>query len=803
MTRGWRLLWGGTTFLAIVLLTIAFLSYRLLTRSLPQTKGRMQLTCLTRPVQVYRDAWGVPHIFAENEADLFRAAGFVTAQDRLWQMDFTRRVASGRLSEILGEAAIEDDKFLRLWGFRRIAGEIAQNLSPESRLALEAYCEGVNGFIESDTTNYPIEFSLLGYKPEKWQVEDSIALTRLMAWKLSFSWFVDPVLNELVSKLGTKKAKEVFPDFPERGPYIIPPETRPFWTAVEPFIESGVRVQNLLGIRGASLGSNAWVVSGAKTACGKPILANDPHLELVTPSVWYELHLAGGDFNVAGVALPGVPGIVIGHNQEIAWGLTNGMVDDVDFYFERVNPDNPNQYWDGHAWVEFRTFEEKIFVKDAEPISLELRSTKNGIVVSGLHAVLEGKNETVAMRWVGQTPSDELAAYLKLTKAENWADFTAALRDFKVPAQNFVFASRAGDIGYYLAGTVPIRNSSTGILPHQGWLPAGQWVGEVPFEHLPHLLNPEAGYIATANNKIVDDRYPYYLSNLWEPSGRSARIHEWFAKQDTFTADVFKMMQQDIESAHARTIMSVLRSNLQARVDSTKNDTLRILFNLVKDWKKGVEAPDSVAVSIYHAFLVKVAENTLEDEMGAELYSHYIKTNNVVFRVVTALLKKEESPWFDDVNTEQMETKADILARSLLDAADVLQEIAGENIANWRWGEIHTLTMPHPLGVRKPLDFILNLGPYPRGGSTMTINNGEYRFREPFNAVVGPSTRQVVDLCDLQHTFSIITSGQSGQRMDKHYKDQTPLWLNGEYHEMVMDPEEIEQTAPEFLVLRP
>ncbi len=790
-------------FLIIIAATVGILSYQLLTRSLPETDGQAALSSLSQPVDVYRDEWGVPHIFAENERDLFRAMGYVMAQDRLWQMDFNRRVASGRLSEIMGPATAEHDQFLRLWGFRRIAEQIVPTLSDESRAVLEAFCDGVNAYIDSHTTDYPIEFTLLQYKPEHWQIEDSIAFARLMAWKLSFSWYVDLVLYKLVDRLGVSKARQVFPDFPETAPLILPKETQPFWTGVQSFVEKGFAVQNLLGIRGGSLGSNSWVVSGSKTPCGKPILANDPHLELITPSVWYEMHLSGGDFNVAGVALPGAPAIVIGHNQDIAWGLTNGMIDDVDFYFERIHPDNANQYWNGRQWQDFQIVRDTIIVKNEAPVEVTVKATRNGTVVSELHPVLADTQATVSMRWVGQDVSDEFSAYLKLMRAKNWQNFTDALRNYTVPAQNFVFASRDGDIGYYLGGRVPIRRNATGVLPASGWLAAGQWVADVPFEHLPHLLNPESGYIATANNKIADDRYPYYLSNLWEPSGRISRIHEWLAARDTFTVDDFMKMQQDVQSVHAREMMIIIRQSLQVRMDSSSHDSLRTLFNLLKDWQDGEEAEKSVAVSLYHALFNGIARNTLEDEMGPDLYQHYIKTNNVPFRVVSALLRKDASSWFDNVLTERKETKADIIEQSLLDAARLLTDIAGDNVAEWRWGEIHSLTMPHPLGVRPPLDLILNLGPFPRGGSTMTINNAEYRFAKPFRAVVGPSTRQIVDMCAPDHSFSVITSGQSGQRLSPHYKDQTELWLNGEYREMRMNRDEIAQSSSAHLVLTP
>ncbi|MCH9008979.1 penicillin acylase family protein, partial [candidate division KSB1 bacterium] len=357
-------------------------------------------------------------------------------------------------------------------------------------------------------------------------------------------------------------------------------------------------------------------------------------------------------------------------------------------------------------------------------------------------------------------------------------------------------------IGYYLGGSIPIRRNATGILPHRGWLSAGQWTGEVPFEERPHVFNPASGYIATANNKIVNDRYPYYISNLWEPSGRIARIHEMLSAPAVFSVDNFKRMQLDVESVVAKSLLPIILQHVEAKLDSNEKSELGTLYRLIKDWD-GVETPDRIEPAIFHAFLIKFAENTLRDEMGDKLYQHYIRTNNVPFRVVTALLRKEHSVWFDDISTEKVESKTDIVVESLLDAGRLLRQMAGESIADWRWGEIHQLTMAHPLGVQKPLDFFLNIGPMQRGGSTMTINSAEYRFRAPFTSDVGPSTRQIVDLCDTAHAWSVITTGASGQRMSKHYKDQTPLWVAGDYHPMMMERAEVIKDASEHLVLSP
>lgn len=802
MSKGWRIFLASFSFVVIVLAAITFFSYRLLTKSLPQTKGALTLSHLEKPVQVYRDEYGVPHIFAESEADLYRAAGYVTAQDRLWQMDMNRRIAAGRLSEIFGKSALETDRFLRLWGLARISKEMVSAMSPESRLVLEAYTEGVNSFIDSHQNRLPIEFSLLKYKPEKWKPEDSAAYVRLMAWRLSFSWYVDPVLAELVQNLGDAKAREVFPEFPKDGALIIQPNAKPFWAELKPFLDTGLALRDFLGITSGLVGSNSWAVAGPKSECGKPLLANDPHLELTAPSIWYEMHLSCNNFDVIGVSLPGTPGILIGHNKNIAWGLTNGMLDDVDFYIEQINPENPSQYWDGKSWLDFQIVEEEIAVRDSTPVKFQIKFSRNGPIVSNFHPAFKENEKVVAMRWTGQQPSDELAALLKIQTAKSWADFTDAVRHFRTPAQNFIFASASGDIGYYLGGAIPIRKNTTGMLPHNGWEQKGQWFDYVPFEKQPHILNPPENYIVTANNKIVDDRYPFYLTNLWEPASRANRIHDALSAKEKLSLADFRTLQIDVVSNYAKKLLPLILETIKAQLDASSQPELQTAYDLLKEWD-GKESSESIAASLFNAFVLKLIENTFKDEMGEGLYENYIHLGNVPTRVIADLLQKEESSWFDDIATSEVETRDDLIVRSLLDGTELLKTLAGERISDWAWGRIHTLTMNHPLGRKRPLDFVFNLGPFPRGGSKMTVNNSEYNLQNPFAAGLGASTRQLVDFCDLNNSLSVITTGQSGHPLSEHYKDQAPLWLEGSYHRSVMDRVEIEQTAPGHLILTP
>jgi penicillin amidase len=389
-----------------------------------------------------------------------------------------------------------------------------------------------------------------------------------------------------------------------------------------------------------------------------------------------------------------------------------------------------------------------------------------------------------------------------MSRAHNWETFRDAVSHFRVPAQNFVFASTEGDIGYYLAGAIPIRQNTTGVLPHNGWESKGQWLGMVDFASQPHIFNPPERYIVTANNKIVDDKYPYYLSNQWEPQSRAARIHERLLSKDKLSIDDFKSMQLDHTSRHAQRLLPIVISEASAYLDTTPDQQIRDFRDLLKDWD-GTESAESIAASIFHAFLVTLTENVLRDEMGSELFDAYISLGNAPTRVIAKLLEGGKSSWFDNIATPQVETKSDVVVKSLKDAQVLLEKLAGPEMGNWMWGSIHQLKMEHPLGKVRVFDPLFNIGPFKREGSAMTIDKSEYSYKEPFKSLVGASTRQIVDLSDIRHTLSVITSGQSGQVLSDHYSDQTPLWVEGEYHTMTLDSLEVVSSAVRHLTLLP
>jgi penicillin amidase len=806
MPKFLRIILGIIVSAIVAFVIVSFFSLRLVKKSLPQTTGEVGLASLRSAVTVYRDDYGVPHIFAENEEDLWRAAGYVAAQDRLWQMDFTRRAVRGTLSEIFGSETLPQDKFLRVWGFHRLARELAQRLSPQARAALAAYAEGVNAYIHSYGDRLPVEFSMLGYKPQPWEIEDSIGFSRLMAFRLSYSWFFEAALGKVGEKFGVPMALELFPAVLENTPLIVQDwRTANISAALGEFIDLAQNTRQRLGMPAATLGSNNWVVHGSRTKRGKPILANDPHLGLALPAVWYEMHLAAGSFEVAGQTLAGAPGVVLGHNRAIAWGFTNGMVDDLDFYQERLNPDNPREYWNGQAWQPLNILSEQILVKGAEPVQFEIRSTERGPLVNDILKAVQNDTIGLSIRWAGFEPSDEPHAILALNRATSWPEFQEAMRHFKVPCQNVVYADTAGNIGYWACGAVPIRRDGKGYLPYRGWEKEGDWVGMIPFEEMPHAFNPPQNFIATANNKMTGDEYPYYVSNAWEPTSRIERITEMLTKASAIDTAVFKAVQTDIVSRHALFVLPRLLQLLKN--DSTGADTSFTLeekqaIMLLQAWD-GRESEESVGAALFNVWELEFLQATLKDEMGDTLFENYTQWSALALRAAEYFAGQPLSPWFDDRATQAFETGSQIARRAFRSCLARLRERFGELIGDWQWGRVHRLTLAHPFGQQRPLDVIFNVGPLAVGGSTCTVSKAEYSLSKPYDVTAGPSMRMIVDLASPQYSLSVIPGGQSGQPFSPHYKDQVELWRSGKYRRVAMSRQMVAASNSSVLTLKP
>jgi penicillin amidase len=769
-----------TVTLVIGVATVIFLRYQI-RRSFPDTAGTVSLRGIQDPTHVYRDAYGVPRIAALNEHDLMFAMGFVHAQDRLWQMDLVRRAGEGRLSELFGMETVPFDKMFRIVGLRTIAEKVEAAMSEESRNRLQWYADGVNAFIGEHKGNYPIEFDMLQYDPDPWQPVHSVIVARMMAWELNLSWWSDLTYGEIAERVGLEKALDIQPPYPANVP---PTVSAGIWhkyaSLTGDFLKTAQSFSSLLGPAGILGGSNAWAIGPAKSASGKAILANDTHLHLQTPARWYEIQLSAPGYNVGGMSVPGVPGVVVGRNAHIAWGVTNLMADDADFYIERLDSvDQSRYYYDGN-WRPVTSREEDIRVKGDSVITIVIRSTHHGPIVTDIRTPLQLATYpyVASMRWTGSEISDQIEAFNKIDRASNWTEFIHGVQEFSGPGQNFVYGDDQGNIGYWCGVKLPLRGKHSSLLPLPGWDPSTEWKGFVPFEQLPHLFNPPEGYIASANNKIVDDSYPYHISDLWEPAARIVRLNEVLGSQTRFSVQDCERLQNDAFSHQAKRMMPYV---LAACQDSSFAPPDReILLEYLKNWNF-IFTKEDIATTIYQEFFVTLLQKMYKDEMGDSLFHDWVLLGNIPIRVTTGLVEEGTSSWFDNVRTDSIETRDQILRESMTDALAALRVRIGPHMKEWRWGTLHTVTLEHPFGRAKPLDRLFNIGPFPSGGGSTTLSSGEYSFNDPFAVTVGPSFRQIFDLGDAGSWRSILPPGQSGQVFHPHYSDQTQLWLNGAY----------------------
>lgn len=797
-----KVLLGVLGTLALLCLALLVFFYYLITKSFPETSGSVTVSGISGDVRVYRDDYGVPHIFGGSDRDVYFAVGYLHAQDRLWQMELMRRAGQGRLAEVLGEPALKIDRMFRTLGLWRHAQKTLPMIDEKTRLSLQAYADGVNEFLQTHKGKYPIEFDLLNIEPEPWVIEHSLLISRLMAWELNYSRWVDVILTQLVERLGPVKAAEIFPTWPEGAPLIVPDELRgkKLGLAGNQLLDADRAFKSLLGTSGLESGSNAWAISGTKSMTGKPVLANDPHLMFSAPGRWYELHAEGPGLAVEGASIAGVPFVVIGRNRSIAWGVTNAMLDDEDFYAEEVDSvQHPTLYKLNNSWRRLETRVDTILVKDGPPVLLTVYQTHRGPIVNRMEPSAQFSRHLLSMRWVGHEISNEAHAFYLINRAGSWGEFLEGVRQFAVPAQNFVYADTAGNIGYHLGGRIPIRKTKTPTLVFPGQTDEFDWKGFVPFEEMPQSFNPPEGFVATANNRIVSESYPYYLSNLWEPEWRIVRISEVLKSQPRFSVEEMERLQQDVLSPHAREVVPIIVRAYQGRQNEPVD--VQATLSYFRNWYYEMKVND-VSTTLFQVFFVRMVKNTLEDEMGPQLLALYDTLAALPLEAVTKLMKKGASPWFDNIQTPQVENMDDQIRQSLGEALQDLKARYGGEIKEWRWGTVHQVEFPHVFSSNALLHPLLTIGPYPTGGSHSTVNKGDFPLSQPFINHVGPSIRQIFDLSSYRNDRAVMPPGQSGQVFQKHHNDQTMLWTHGAYRKRLFDRSDIEQAGYDLLLLQ-
>ena len=775
MKRIWSTL-TSAVFLIIILI------WTWLHHPLPQYEGKKRLLEVTDTVDVFTDDYGVHHVFAKNEPDLFFTAGYLAARDRLFQLSTVALAVRGELSSAFGDEYLGTDIYLRTWRIHATAKNIVAEMAPENKLIFDAFCNGINKHIDEIKNDLPIEFKILGIKPPHWDPSIVAGYARMMAHELQGSWEPEIVFGAVIKYFGEEKLAELIPGYTKNKPTIAKNSYEHLKPVFDEIIALEFSLRDLFGKRNSDIGSNIWVVSGSRTASGKPLLANDPHLAYTQPPRWFEIHLKGGRFNVSGVCIAGIPLPVLGQNERVAWGFTNSMVDDLDFFVETINPDNPNEYKSGEKWLSMEEIKEKIPLKDGRDTTIIVRKTHHGPIVSDIHGLLKGKDVAMSMSWTGHWLTTEMDAWVKINTMENWDDFSEGARLFGVPGQNIVYADVDGNIGWRPAVYVPIRKDAFSLIPRPGHDPAYDWKGKVPFEEMPFLYNPEKGYISTANNKTIGDGFPYYISGLWADPSRAEQIVKRLDEMDSATIDNMKSIQLDHTSPFAIEILPYLL----AVETGTETGNIKKAFDYLREWD-GVEGVDSKAALLFHAIMRNFVLNLYEDELsllGENYLEAYTGLKYLVHRRIREVLKTGKSSWIDDVSTiDKTETINEIIVSSIMAGVKEVEDSYGVNSSNWEWGDAHTLTHPHMLSRVRFLNWLFNLdvGPFRSGGSDKTPNAGGYSFNEPFHQTAGASMRRIVDFNNLNETQFIIPTGQSGIPSSPHYRDQAELYHSGQY----------------------
>ncbi len=781
--------------IVLAVLLVAAIAWTWLHESLPKLDGEVGAKGLRAPVEIVRDGEGVPHLFAKSERDGWFAMGFVHAQDRLWQMEFQRRIAQGRLSEILGERSYEFDRLMRTLGIARLSERIVAKLDADTLANAEAYAAGVNAFLDTDPV-LPVEFQLMQVKFARWKPADTMGWLLVMAWDLSGNWRTELSRLRFAAKLGRERAGEIIPPYPGDEAWPMP-DFKALYAEIEPTARALLAAYPP---HEEAVGSNNWVVAGSRSESGKPLLANDPHLGLQAPALWYFAHVSTPEGNVVGGTLPGVPTVVLGHNDHLAWSMTTTSSDTQDLFVERVAADDPESYLTPKGRARFEVREEVIVVSGEER-RVRIRSTRHGPVISDAvktAGAAAPRGTVLALAWAALTEDNAVArAGFAMNRARDRAQFIAALRDFHAPQQNVVFADREGHIDFIAPALVPVRradNEAMGRVPVPGWNAKYDWQGLIPFDQLPAIHDPASGRIVTANHKITPPGYKPFISVDWFPPYRADRIEELLAARRKHSIDSFARMQADSVSRLAR---ELLPAALAAKPGSEAGRSAQAML---RGWK-GEMAAGLAAPLVFAAWYRELTRLVYADELG-ELFNDAWEIR-AAFMISVMKAEHGYERWCDDVRTPARETCAMLAARAFDLAAANLEVRYGAAQA-WRWGLAHPAAGDHrPFGFVPALARFFNVSPE-TAGDAYSINVGAYTMRDeqrPFANRHAPSMRAIYDLADLERSRFMHSTGQSGNVLSPWYASFAERWARVEYITIPTRPESI--AAAHRLVLKP
>ncbi|MCE9530204.1 MAG: penicillin acylase family protein [Planctomycetes bacterium] len=746
-------------------------------------------------VDIERDQRGIPHIFAANDADLFFGFGYALAQDRLFQIDYLRRRGSGRLAEILGpegtdldllgriagfRSVLELDILARTVGLRRIAEAELTSLSPENQKLLTAFSNGINALMQETQGNLPIEFDLLGYRPEPWSPVDCLTIETEFGWYLTGRFPVIAIPELAKRKLGDGPLFKAFLQVEDDAESILPPGSYPS-------TRSGSQPVGIAaGDPEGAQGSNNWVIAGSRTNTGKPLVASDPHIAFDAVSCWYEIHLCGGSFNVAGATYAGMPAVLFGRTEKVAWGCTNNICSQRDLYQEKTDPAHPNCYQYDGRWEPAREREEVIKIKGGEAVRKTIRSSRNGPIVSEILPPAARETGTVSLRWVGASRGGWLAALLGMNRAKNAAEFREAMRPWQVPTFSVVYADTDGKVGYQSTGRVPIRDVwERGYRP--GWDPAHQWKGLIPFEGMPHVCDPERGWMATANNRPAPNDFPYPLSGTWSEGMRARRIREMIEARPKLTRDDCSVMHLDAVSPRAVRCLPGLLKVLAGNQEKPIQEAVKHL----QGWDGRME-PDRVGATLFEVFFSRWTRTVVAERFDEATAGFVVGGVN---GLSAALLLEDAAGWFASGR------EAAIL-RTMKTALDWLTTRLGPDMSQWNWGRLHILTLAHILSGCGDLGTLLDQRGIPVPGNAHTVCNTG--VGADFEGRMGAGYRLVADLSSSPPVlWSVDAQSQSGHPSSATYADQLPTWAKGEYYTLPLDRAEASRSVASKLTLQP
>tara|TARA_B100001142_G_scaffold177734_1_gene177406 strand:+ start:1029 stop:3425 length:2397 start_codon:yes stop_codon:yes gene_type:complete len=730
-------------------------------------------------VEVYFDDYGVPSVFASNDSDMFKAAGYIGARDRLFQMSFMKYAYKGQLSLVLNDSLFAEDTFLRTLGFEKIAKETLEKVPSSTLQHLEDTCFGINTYVQSlSPQDYPLEFKLIGVeKLPIFEPLDIVALSTMMAWELQGGWDSELFFGAINEQLGSDYLNEILPFYNDS--FITIASNDVLLKSYQDFASDTKKIREILKTDRDGYGSNAWVVSGSKTDTGFPLLANDPHLSYGQPPWWYEIRLKSDNYNFGGYGLYGFPLPVIGHNDHIGWGFTNVMTDDMDFYVETLNEDKTQYMLDG-IWKDLKIEQETISLKSGDKKTIIIRSTHRGPIVSDIHPDAKGQSKAISFKWTEFDAFDETTALFMLAKATNWDEFSDASKLFGAPGQNWTYADKDGNIGWRPNSKIPIRLGAEQLIPFDGSTSKHDWTGYVPFDEMPYVYNPEKGYISNGNNKTIDDDYPYYISRYWADPSRGEQIDRRLKVNSKLDVEDMKSILNEITSPFAQEYSTLFIKNYSEGF-SEKGDEI---YDILNGWD-GVESIDSDATVVFHAIYIQLVQNLFQDELqsfGNDSFDTFYSLKYIRSLAIRSIFDRNATLWVDNVLTSKKETLNDIVNQSFDDAHDFLTKNYG-NPKELTWGDVHQVTYRHRLNgdplVKRFINF--SIGPFPMAGSGMTPRAASYSVSDPFDVRAGSSMRRVIDFANFDNGFSILPTGQSGVFKSPHYKDQTSLYNKGKF----------------------